>query len=213
MEFLQFLMSKTFIKNLMIAVLLTVLLVFGLQFYLDSYTHHNDYHLVPELKGKKIEEAENVLEERGMKLVVIDTVEYNPDYPKYSIVEQDPRNGDQVKLGRKIYVKINSGGYSKVPFPNILGKTERQAKTILKTTGFKIGKISKRPYFAEVVLYATHKKDTLKPGMAVPKNTTVNLIVGDGKTSVESTADEKTGEESNTTNNNVEEILNNVLGN
>ncbi len=211
MDFLRFLVSKTFFKNLLAAIFLTVLLVFGLQFYLDSYTNHNDYHLVPELKGKKIEEAEGVLKERGMNLVVIDTVDYNPDYPKYSIIEQDPRKGDKVKLGRKIYVKINSGGYSKVPFPNILGKTERQAKTILKTTGFKIGKITKKPYFAEVVLTALHKKDTLKAGMPVPKNTSVHLIVGDGKTSVESTTNEGTDDSSS--DNNIEEILNDVLGN
>ncbi len=211
MDFFRFLISKTFFKNLLAAILLTVLLVFGLQFYLDSYTNHDDYHLVPELKGKKIEEATGILKERGMNLVVIDTVDYNPDYPKYSIIEQDPRKGDKVKLGRKIYVKINSGGYSKVPFPKILGKTERQAKTILKTTGFKVGKITKRPYFAEVVLAAMHKKDTLKAGMPVPKNTTVNLIVGDGKTSVESTSGND--EEPTSNDNNVEEILNNVLGN
>jgi beta-lactam-binding protein with PASTA domain len=213
MDFIRFLMSKIFLKNLLAAILLTVLLVFGLQFYLDSYTNHNDYHLVPELKGKKIDEAEKVLEEREMKLMIIDTVDYNPDYPKYSIVEQNPRKGDKVKLGRKIYVKINSGGYSKVPFPNILGKTERQARTILKTTGFKMGKITKKPYFAEVVLYAMHKNDTLKPGMQVPKNSTIHLIIGDGKTSVESTeqTNEKNGE--NTSGNNIEEILDNVLGN
>ncbi len=211
MDFLRFLVSKTFFKNLLAAIFLTVLFVFGLQFYLDSYTNHNDYHLVPELKGKKIEEAEGVLKKRGMNLVVIDTVDYNPGYPRYSIIEQDPRKGDKVKLGRKIYVKINSGGYSKVPFPNILGKTERQAKTILKTTGFKIGKITKKPYFAEVVLTALHKKDTLKAGMPVPKNTSVHLIVGDGKTSVESTTNEGTDDSS--ADNNIEEILNDVLGN
>lgn len=213
MDLIRFIFSKVFLKNLLIAVLLTVLLIFGLQFYLDSYTNHNDYHLVPELKGKKINEAERVLQDRGMKLSVIDTVDYNPDYPKYSIIEQDPRKGDKVKLGRKIYVKINSGGYSKVPFPKITGKTERQAKTILKTTGFKVGKITKRPYFAEVVLYAFHKKDTLKPGMPVPKNTTINLIIGDGKTSVESSGDSSEDATENNRNNKVEEILNNVLGN
>ncbi len=213
MDFIHFIFSKTFLKHLLAAVILTVLLVLGLQYYLDSYTNHEEYHLVPELKGKKIEEAERLLQERDMKLRVIDTVDYNPDFPKYSIIEQNPREGDKVKLGRKIYVKINSGGFSKVPFPNIVGKTERQAKTILKTTGFKLGKIIKKPYFAEVVLYALHKKDTLKPGMPIPKNTTINLIVGDGKTSVESSENDSENTTDNQSNNNVEEILNNVLGN
>jgi len=186
MEFINFLLSKTFFKNLIAAIILTIFIIFGLKFYLDSYTHHNDYHLVPQLKGKSVEEAENILNERKMNLVVIDTLEYHPDYPKFAILEQNPRHGDKVKLGRKIYVKINSGKYSNIPFPNILGKTQRQAQNILSATGLKIGKISKRPYFAEVVLRAIHKKDTLKPGMKIPKNSRIDLIVGDGKTPVES---------------------------
>ncbi len=213
MDFFKFLISKTFLKNLIAAIILTIVIIFGLDFYLDSYTNHNDYHLVPELKGKKVEEVEKILKDRKMQLIIIDTLEYNPDYPKFSVVEQDPRRGDKVKIGRKIYVKINSGKYSNIKFPNILGKTERQAKTILITTGFRIGKVTKRPYFAEVVLKAIHKKDTLKAGMLVPKNSKINLVVGDGKTSIDSGNDNSDNQEDNNTDNQVEKVLNDVLGN
>ena len=214
MEFIKFLKSKIFLKNLLAAIILTFFIIFGLNLYLDNYTHHNDYHLVPQLKGKSVEEATSILNDRKMKLVIIDTMEYNPDYPKFSVVEQNPHQGDKVKLGRKIYVKINSGKYSQIPFPNILGKTQRQAQSILSATGLKIGKISKRPYFAEVVLRAIHKKDTLKPGMKIPKNSKINLIIGDGKAPVENTNEVPDNTNvNNQTDNQIQNTIDNVLGN
>ncbi len=215
MDFFKFLISKTFLKNLIAAIILTFLLVFALKLYLNSYTNHNDYHLVPELKGKSIEQANKILKDRKMKMVIIDTLEYNPDYPKFSVVEQEPRKGDKVKLGRKIYVKINNGAYSNISFPNILGKTERQAKTLLKTSGLRIGKITKRPYFAEIVLKAIHQKDTLKAGMPIPKTSKIDLIIGDGKTSVEGSNNDESSDNGNEgeKDKQVEKVLNNVLGN
>ena len=215
MDFFKFLISKTFLKNLIAAIILTFLLVFALKLYLNSYTNHNDYHLVPELKGKSIEQANKILKDRKMKMVIIDTLEYNPDYPKFSVVEQEPRKGDKVKLGRKIYVKINNGAYSNISFPNILGKTERQAKTLLKTSGLRIGKITKRPYFAEIVLKAIHQKDTLKAGMPIPKTSKIDLIIGDGKTSVEGSNNDESSDNGNEgeKDKQVEKVLNDVLGN
>ncbi len=213
MELIKFLTSKIFLKNLIAAIILTVIIVLGLKFYLDSYTNHNDYHLVPQLKGKSVEEADKMLKERKMNLIVVDTLEYNPDYPKFAVLEQNPRQGDKVKLGRKIYVKINSGKYSNIPFPNILGKTQRQAQNILSATGLRLGNINKRPYFAEIVLYAIHKKDTLKSGMKVPKNSKIDLIVGDGKAPIDS---ENTNEDTENTeikiDNQVQKTLEDVLG-
>ena len=217
MDFFKFLISKTFLKNLIAAIILTFLLVFALKLYLNSYTNHNDYHLVPELKGKSIEQANKILKDRKMKMVIIDTLEYNPDYPKFSVVEQEPRKGDKVKLERKIYVKINNGAYSNISFPNILGKTERQAKTLLKTSGLRIGKITKRPYFAEIVLKAIHQKDTLKAGMPIPKTSKIDLIIGDGKTSVEGSNNDESSNNGNEgeaeKDKQVEKVLNDVLGN
>ncbi len=217
MDFFKFLISKTFLKNLIAAIILTFLLVFALKLYLNSYTNHNDYHLVPELKGKSIEQANKILKDRKMKMVIIDTLEYNPEYPKFSVVEQEPRKGDKVKLGRKIYVKINNGAYSNISFPNILGKTERQAKTLLKTSGLRIGKITKRPYFAEIVLKAICQKDTLKAGMPIPKTSKIDLIIGDGKTSVEGSNNDESSNNGNEgeaeKDKQVEKVLNDVLGN
>jgi len=213
MDFLKFLISKTFLKNLLLAFLLIILIIFGLKIYLGTYTHHNEYHVVPELTGKSFEEAQKILQERKMNIVIMDTVDYNPKFPKYAIVEQNPHKDDKVKVGRKIYVKINNGKYADVRLPKIIGKTKRQAISLIKASGLQIGKISTKPYFAEVVLYAIYHNDTLKNGNKIPKTSKINLIIGDGKRSVDDLEDNN--EQTNTppqADKNIQNALNNVLG-
>ena len=194
----------------MAAIVLTAIVIIGLKLILNSYTNHNEYHLVPDLQNKSIEEAGKILKNRKMNLVVIDTVDYNPKFPKYSIIEQNPRKNDKVKVGRKIYVKINSDAYANVTLPKIIGKTQRQALTLLRSSGFKIGTISSRPYFAEIVLYALYNKDTIKGGAKIPKTSLIDLIIGDGKRSIDGGTSNK-----NVINidNEIQNNINNVIGN
>ncbi len=213
MDIIKFLLSKTFLKNIIAAVILLGLIVFGLNLYLQNYTHHNEYHLVPDLTNKSFEEAQKILKDRKMNIVIIDTVDYNPDFNKYAIVDQNPHKNDQVKVGRKIYVKLNNNAYAKIAFPPIIGKSKRQAINLLNAAGFKIGKISEKPYFAEIVLAAIHQKDSLKTGMKIPKNSTIELIIGDGKRSVEESMNEENLEEKQNPDTAIENTLNNVLGN
>ena len=215
MDFLKFLMSKTFLKNLIAAIILLVLIVFGLKIYLNSYTNHNDYHLVPDLTNKSYEQAKKILEDRQMQIVVIDTVDYNPKYKKYAIVEQNPRKNDKVKVGRKIYVKINNNAYAKISFPEIIGKSRRQAMSLIKASGLRVGKITTQPYFAEIVLKAIHQKDTLKNGSKIPKNSVINLIIGDGKRAVDEGNQQNESDSSDThkPDAEIQKTLDDVLGN
>ena len=212
MDFIKFLISKSFLKNALVAIVLLLVMVFGLKIYLGSYTNHGEYHLVPDLQKKSFDEAKKILTERKMNIVVIDTMEYNPKYPAFSIVEQNPHKNDKVKVGRKIYVKLNSGKYAKVSLPDIFGKTKRQALTLLKSSGFVPGKISTKPYFAEIVLYAMHQNDTLKKTSKIPKTATIDLIIGDGNRPVPS-GDEEEGEDTGKVDKNIQNTLDNVLGN
>ncbi len=212
MDFFKFLFSKTFLQNLIAAVVLILLIVFGLKLYLNVYTNHNEYHLVPDLTGKSFEEAQKILKDRKMNIVVIDTVDYNPKFPKYAIVEQNPLKDDKVKVGRKIYVKINNNAFAKVSLPHIIGKTKRQAISLIKASGLQVGKIKTRPYFAEVVLYAIHQKDTLKNGSKIPKTSKIDLIIGDGKRPVDAGNDDNTKASATPVDKNIQNVLDDVLG-
>ncbi len=181
LNWLRFFFSKTFWKHIALMILLTFFMAGGIYFYLLNYTRHGEKLEVPDLYGKKIKEAEKILQDNHMKLVVVDTLAYNPDLPKFAVLEQNPKAGSGVKQGRKIYVKINAGGYRKVTLPKLRGLTLRQARSTLQAMGIVVGKVEEKPYFAEVVLEILKGKDTLRSGDQLYKNSVVKLIVGSGE--------------------------------
>ena len=64
-------------------------------------------------------------------------------------MEQTPRAGAKVKVGRKIYVTVNKSEYRLVRIPSLKDKTKRQAESTLKAIGFKIGEITYRATFCK----------------------------------------------------------------
>jgi len=161
--------------------ILTAFLIGGLYLYLLRYTRHGQYSEVPDLYGKRLTEARKILKRHGMQLVITDTLDYDPDLPKFAVREQNPKAGSAVKEGRKIYVKINAGHYRSVSIPKLRGLTVRQARSTLQAMGLKVGRVIEKPYFAEVVLDVIHGKDTLRKGDRLPVKSVVTLIVGSGE--------------------------------
>ncbi len=61
MEFLRFLISKVFLKNLFYAIVFFVFIVLGTLLWLHLYTHHGMARPVPDFTGKTLEEIECVV--------------------------------------------------------------------------------------------------------------------------------------------------------
>lgn len=182
MSLLKFLTSKTFFIQLAIALTLIVVLVFGLLNFLDYKTRHGEEITVPDLLKMQTEIAKGKLEEAGLELFVLDTVDFRTDMPPFSVVEQDPNPNSKVKDGRKIYVKINAGEFTDVTLPDLKGKTFRQVSANIKALGLKEGKISYRPHIAkDEVLSVLQNGKSLKRGDKVKKNSTLDFVLGDGE--------------------------------
>lgn len=181
MSIIKFLRSKVFFKQLALAVLVLVVLCFFLLKWLDSTTNHGEFVVVPELKGKSLETVEIELKDVNLVMQVQDSSNYNPNYPKYSVIEQDPKAGSKVKEDRKIYITYNPSGYRKVAVPNIEKKTLRQAKPTLEAIGLEIGELIYKDYIGkDVVLKMYHKGKPLSPGDLLPLTSVVDLEVGNG---------------------------------
>ncbi len=182
MSVVNFLKSRSFIIQLVIAFAIIVILGFLLLKFLDFKTNHGEEIEVPDLSKMQITIADDRLNGLGLELILLDTVDFRKDMPPYSIVEQDPKSGSTVKDGRKIYVKINAGGYTNVILPDFDEKTYRQISANLKSMGLKEGKITYRPNIAkDIVLGLTQKGKSLRKGDKVKKNSTIDFILGDGK--------------------------------
>ncbi|MEZ4858899.1 MAG: PASTA domain-containing protein [Flavobacteriaceae bacterium] len=182
MNFLKFLFTKAFLKQLGYA----VLVIFGLSLivlgWLRFSTHHGQKIEVPDLAKMTLEQAEEVLDDLDLKLEIMDTTNYNPDFPYKTVIEQIPKAGKFVKENRKIYLSINRSGYPMIEVPPVVGKTMRQAAPTLRALGFEIGKINYRKYIAkDEVLEISFQGKKIKPGEKLQKTTVIDLVLGDGK--------------------------------
>lgn len=182
MSLIKFLTSKILLKQIGLAIAAIIVICFLMLMWLKSYTHHGDFETVPDLKGKSLEVVEIELNDNDLKMVVQDSANYNPNYPAFSVIEQQPEAGAQVKENRKIYLTINPSGFRKIGVPNIIRRTYRQAKPTLEALGFKIGNITYQDDIGrDEVLGIKYKGETILPGTLLQKTSKIDLVLGNGK--------------------------------
>jgi len=183
MSLIKFLTSKVFFKQIALAIVLSLIIIFLILKWLNISTNHNEFIEVPDLKGKSVETVKIELNNRNLSMQIQDSANFNPKYPKYSVIEQNPVAGAKVKENRKIYLILNPSGYRKVEVPNILKRTLRQAKPTLEALEFNVGEITYVPAIGESVISMSYKGNKIQPGTHLPLTSTIDLVVGDGKAS------------------------------
>ena len=173
--------SKVFLKQLALAILAIVVISFIMLQWLSFTTNHASFVEVPNLTGKSLETVQIELDDKDLRMEIQDSAKFNPKYPKYSVIEQYPLAGTQVKEDRKIYLTLNPSGYRKVEVPNIVHRTFRQAKPTLEALGFVVGKIS---YVDDIgkdeVLSMSHNGESIATGDLLPITTKIDLVLGNG---------------------------------
>ena len=181
MSIIKFFTSKTFLKQAVLAVVALVVLCFIMLKWLNASTNHGDFETVPNLTGKSIEVARIELEENNLVMQIQDSANYNPNYPKFSVIEQEPLSGSEVKENRKIYLTLNPSGYRKVLVPDLKQRTLRQSKPTLEALGFKVGKLTYVNNIGkDMVLKMTYKGNTITPGTLLEKTSVIDLVLGNG---------------------------------
>ena len=181
MNLLQYLKSKEFLRTIILVIAISLILLFGLFKWLHQHTKHDQKIEVPNLEMLSLAETEKILEENNLNYVVIDSASFNPKFPAKSVIEQNPVPGDFVKENRKIYLTLNPSNYRMVAIPNVLDQTKRQVVIQLKSLGFRIGKERYiKDLGRDVVRKLEMKSKEVKPGERLPKNTVIDLVLGDG---------------------------------
>jgi len=201
MTFVKYLLSKAFLKQLLIAIGASIVLVFLVLWWLRMTTNHNQRIEVPDLAKMSLDDVERSLDELDLRFEVLDSANFNPDYPRYSVIDQIPKAGKHVKEDRKIYLTINPTGYKKLVIPLVVGRTRRQAEPTLLAMGFKIGKVTYRRYIAkDEVLELRHKGKKIGKGESLPKTSVIDMVLGDGDGGLNQNEQKEDGESSGTTN-------------
>ncbi|MFI2743869.1 PASTA domain-containing protein [Zhouia sp. PK063] len=181
MSLFKFIFSKVFLKQLLIAVVVLGLLIFAFMQWLKVSTNHGEYVTVPDISKETINEVKTTLEKAHLNFVVLDSTNYNPDYPRYSVIEQHPEANQKVKEGRKIYLTLNPSGYRKVSVPNLIQVTRRNAASMLKAVGLELGEVEYVDNIGkDMVLSLKHDGQEIQPGDMFPKTTKIDLVCGNG---------------------------------
>ena len=111
MSMLNYLLSKSFFKNLFYIIVTALILFVLLILFLRINTRHGDFVIVPDLIGKTIEEFDSELNELNLKYIISDSGNYNPDFKINSVLDQLPNANSKVKGGRKIYITLNASDF------------------------------------------------------------------------------------------------------
>ena len=137
-EFFGKFLSRYLWGNLIAMGIVVVLLCIGVKYGLDVYTKHGEAVVVPQLNGMDSEKAKELLVRNGLKVIVSDSG-YNKRMPAGCVLMQTPNAGMRVKMGRTIFLTINSPNSPTATIPDLIDNSSaREAEAKLKAMAFKM---------------------------------------------------------------------------
>jgi len=169
-------------KKHKLIILAAALIVFGyllVNWALSGYIHAKKEVMIPDLKGKSVTDAVNLLSTVNLGLKK-EGEENDETLPAGTIVRQSPPAGMAVREGKIIRVTLSQGG-KVIYVPNLTGQMARTAEVALRSAGLAIGE--------ETSKYSLlGKKDEVlsqdpQAGQSVERDTMVNLVISLGEPS------------------------------
>lgn len=140
------------------------------------YVKHNTLVKVPSVVGLSFDDAKKKLEEAGLEGLQGD-IRYDPSKPIGTVLDQNPLVDQMVKGSRRIYLVV-SGGEQLYDVPNLVGRTEREAKFILGQRNLELQEVENKPsaqYPAGIVVSQVEQT-----GSKVKKGTKIGVVVSAG---------------------------------
>ncbi len=181
MGFFTFLKKRKFYLHLIVAVGVSVLLLFGVLKSLDVFTRHGNVYLVPNFEGQTLDGLIDNHFEEYFTFKVIDSL-YDPSKTKGSIVLQNPKSGAKVKKGRHVYLTTVALLPEKVTMPNLLHLSLRQALVTLQSAGLEVEELNYVPYFARnAVVDQLINGEPIEADTEIEKGSPIELVLGKGE--------------------------------
>ena len=149
--------------------------IVGVVLLIRPYLMPAEIILVPALKGKTLTEAQDLADERGFKVEIVDR-KNNPDVPKDVIYQVREAEGQAVRPGSVIAIWV-SDGPEMVPVPDLRGKTIGQAKRALEEAGFLLGGTTKKRDFAEA---GSVIDQSVVGADSAPRGATIDIVLSAG---------------------------------
>ena len=169
------------LKHVLIIVVATAALVFGFFYvYLPITTNHGETIVVPKVTGMNQADLEDYLDERDLAYFVDDST-YDASIKPGTVLTQEPKAGEKVKEGRKIYVSVSMKNPPVIKMPKLTDGSVKNAQMILKSYDLVVGQLKFVPNIQkDAVLKQLVNGKEIAAGAAITKGTRVDLEVGDG---------------------------------
>lgn len=170
--------DNNWIKTLLLALGVLIVYLFLSMVFTGWYTRHGQSIKVPKVSGMPAENAQTLLDEQDLEMVIIDSV-YNADMKPNTIVEQDPLPDLNVKPGRKIYVTLNTGIIPKVKMPKLINGSSNLAMVLLQNSGLKLGRVDsvKSAFGPGLVIRQKYKGRDITPNTQLEKGSIIDIVV------------------------------------
>lgn len=176
----NFISKHPIIFNLLLIVVVGFALLWGSLVWVDSWTGHGEYRIVPDVKGMPYSRAAEILEEADLIGEITDSV-YDGSVAPGTVLVQTPKDSSKVKPNRKVYLTIASFSTKKVSVPNLLDVSLRQAQSILEGLGLSDIRVVNVPSeYKDLVVGVKFNGLPLNAGTRIPLTATVTLEVGEG---------------------------------
>ncbi len=170
---------KVWLINLLVMLLVSGVLGGLAYWYLFRATRHGQAIETPTFKGFSIEEAMQLAEERGVALVIHDSV-FHPE-SRGEVLEQVPPPGTLIKQGRKVYLVVSKRTPGKTAFPDVIDMPVEQAVRVLSSRYLLVDSVVYVPDISQnIVLKALYQGEPLAPGDSLTQLARIVLVVSRG---------------------------------
>jgi serine/threonine-protein kinase len=131
---------------------------------------------IPDLVGKEIEFAHNVINERHLEVKMVDR-QLDPKIPKDHVIAQTPAPGTKVQKNQTVHIVVSKGTETFI-IPDTIGKPWQEARGILSKNSFRLGHVA---YAHSDSIPVDHVvAQTPLPYIEANSGTSVDLLVSRG---------------------------------
>ena len=170
--------SKPFYKSkiFMVMMFCVLLMGFGVGIFaaFGKVWNTESVVTVPDVKGKQLALARQILEDGHLRVNVAET--YDANVPAGQVVSQDPDFGKTVKSDRLVTIYVSKGGEA-IDMPDLAGLAKSAAIERLQKLGLNLGSVYEKDSSSEPGTVLSHDPTT---GTKITRGQTIDLVVSRG---------------------------------
>ena len=175
--------SKPFYKSklFMVSMVFVLMMGFGVGIFaaFGKVWNSEETVTVPDVKGKQLALARQILEDGKLRVNVAET--YDGNVPAGQVVSQDPDVGKTVKSDRLVTIYVSKGGES-IDMPDLAGLTKSAATERIQKLGLVLGSVYEKDSPSEPGTVLSHDPTM---GTKINRGQVIDLVVSRGEQKVE----------------------------